>query len=198
MNGLNLRLTKREELQRLRTEIDELSKQYIRNMNDDTPFLTLSETALKGLLPEIQLRHKLARLLGYAILLDMSRMLECPAHPLSFGGIGAVCLDGWGSGKGTKLRGMKDATPHVFLTGDSAGGLSVIIHCHRFPKRFPNANTVKCLSDGGFFLHCKDPAQAQEMESKFRGVVDLHNSTGLLPEACKNRMKDLAYLATQL
>nr|GMD87201.1 pectin acetylesterase 7-like [Ipomoea batatas] len=78
------------------------------------------------------------------------------------------------------------------------GGLSVIIHCHRFPKRFPNANTVKCLSDGGFFLHCKDPTQAQEMESKFRGVVDLHNSTGLLPEACKNRMKDLAYLATQL
>nr|GMD88475.1 pectin acetylesterase 8-like [Ipomoea batatas] len=52
------------------------------------------------------------------------------------------------------------------------------------------ANTVKCLSDGGFFLHSKDPAQAQEMESMFRGVVDLHNSTGLLPEACKNRMKD--------
>nr|GLL46835.1 pectin acetylesterase 8-like [Ipomoea trifida] len=35
-----------------------------------------------------------------------------------------------------------------------------------------------------------DPIQAQEMESMFRGVVDLHNSTGLLPEACKNRMKD--------
>lgn len=51
-NGLNLTLTKREELQRLRTQIDELSKQYIRNLNDDTAFLTLSETALTGLPPE--------------------------------------------------------------------------------------------------------------------------------------------------
>ncbi|XP_019176680.1 PREDICTED: probable thimet oligopeptidase [Ipomoea nil] len=51
-NGLNLTLTKREELQRLRTQIDELCKQYIRNLNDDTAFLTLSETALKGLPPE--------------------------------------------------------------------------------------------------------------------------------------------------
>nr|GMD72616.1 probable thimet oligopeptidase [Ipomoea batatas] len=31
---------------------------------------------------EIQLWHKLARLLGYAILLNMPRMLECPSHPL--------------------------------------------------------------------------------------------------------------------
>ncbi|CAH9108479.1 unnamed protein product [Cuscuta europaea] len=48
-NGLSLTLTKREELHRLRTQIDELSMQYIQNLNDDTTFLTLSETELTGL-----------------------------------------------------------------------------------------------------------------------------------------------------
>nr|GME01637.1 pectin acetylesterase 8-like [Ipomoea batatas] len=91
-------------------------------------------------------------------------------------------------------RGMKDAT-HAFLTGGSAGGLSVMIHCDRFSTRFPNtATTVKCLSDAGFFLHSKHPAQARDLESKFRGIVDLHNSTGVLSETCKSRMKDLPYL----
>ncbi|VFQ71463.1 unnamed protein product [Cuscuta campestris] len=51
-NGLNLTLTKREELQRLRTQIDDLSMQYIRNLNDDTTFLTLSQSELTGLPPE--------------------------------------------------------------------------------------------------------------------------------------------------
>ncbi|KAI3526330.1 hypothetical protein L1887_05580 [Cichorium endivia] len=48
-NGLNLILTKREELQRLRTQIDELSVQYIRNLNDDTSFIIFDHSGLLGL-----------------------------------------------------------------------------------------------------------------------------------------------------
>ncbi|KAI3778966.1 hypothetical protein L2E82_08356 [Cichorium intybus] len=48
-NGLNLILTKREELQRLRTQIDELSVQYIRNLNDDKSFLIFDHSGLLGL-----------------------------------------------------------------------------------------------------------------------------------------------------
>ncbi|KAL5552527.1 hypothetical protein UlMin_039928 [Ulmus minor] len=48
-NGLNLTLTKREEIQRLRTQIDDLSVQYIQNLNDDGTFLLFTEAELAGL-----------------------------------------------------------------------------------------------------------------------------------------------------
>ncbi|XP_010248843.1 PREDICTED: probable thimet oligopeptidase isoform X2 [Nelumbo nucifera] len=48
-NGLNLTLSKREEAQRLRTQIDELSMRYIQNLNDDSSFLLFDETELLGL-----------------------------------------------------------------------------------------------------------------------------------------------------
>ncbi|KAG5520708.1 hypothetical protein RHGRI_033331 [Rhododendron griersonianum] len=51
-NGLGLTITKREELQRLRVQIDELSKRYISNLNDDTASLLFSETELVGIPPE--------------------------------------------------------------------------------------------------------------------------------------------------
>ncbi|GFP94493.1 probable thimet oligopeptidase [Phtheirospermum japonicum] len=51
-NGLNLTSTKREELQRLRAQIDELSMRYIRNLNDDSTFLLFHDTELVGLPPE--------------------------------------------------------------------------------------------------------------------------------------------------
>ncbi|KAK2987176.1 hypothetical protein RJ640_030768 [Escallonia rubra] len=51
-NGLNLTLTKREELQRLRAEIEELCMRYIRNLNDDSSYLLLNEMDLVGLPPE--------------------------------------------------------------------------------------------------------------------------------------------------
>ncbi|XP_059633588.1 probable thimet oligopeptidase isoform X2 [Cornus florida] len=51
-NGLNLTLTKREELQRLKAQIDELSMRYIRNLNDDSTSLLFNETELLGLPPE--------------------------------------------------------------------------------------------------------------------------------------------------
>ncbi|XP_024989612.1 probable thimet oligopeptidase isoform X2 [Cynara cardunculus var. scolymus] len=48
-NGMNLTLTKREELQRLRAQIDELSMRYIQNLNDDKSFLLLDHSELLGL-----------------------------------------------------------------------------------------------------------------------------------------------------
>ncbi|XP_015894417.2 probable thimet oligopeptidase [Ziziphus jujuba] len=48
-NGLNLTLTKRDELQRLKAQIDGLSLQYIQNLNDDNTFLLFREAELAGL-----------------------------------------------------------------------------------------------------------------------------------------------------
>ncbi|XP_027917161.1 probable thimet oligopeptidase isoform X2 [Vigna unguiculata] len=51
-NGLNLTASKREELQRIRAQIDELSIKYIQNLDDDTKFFLFSESELAGLPPE--------------------------------------------------------------------------------------------------------------------------------------------------
>ncbi|CAJ1852963.1 unnamed protein product [Sphenostylis stenocarpa] len=48
-NGLNLTASKREELQRVRAQIDELSIKYIQNLNDDTKFFLFNESELAGL-----------------------------------------------------------------------------------------------------------------------------------------------------
>lgn len=48
-NGLNLTLTKREEMQRVRVHIDELSLRYIQNLHEDCSFLVFTETELAGL-----------------------------------------------------------------------------------------------------------------------------------------------------
>ncbi|KAK6242221.1 hypothetical protein SCA6_007610 [Theobroma cacao] len=51
-NGLNLTATKTEEVQRLRAQIDELSLQYVQNLNDDTTSLLFHENELAGLSTE--------------------------------------------------------------------------------------------------------------------------------------------------
>ncbi|XP_042499957.1 probable thimet oligopeptidase isoform X1 [Macadamia integrifolia] len=51
-NGLNLTSSKRQEVQRLRAQIDELSMRYIQNLKDDNNFLLFSETELFGLPPD--------------------------------------------------------------------------------------------------------------------------------------------------
>ncbi|XWS63803.1 hypothetical protein CRYUN_Cryun06bG0133300 [Craigia yunnanensis] len=48
-NGLNLTSTKREEVQRLRAQIDKLSFQYVQNLNDDSTYLLFLENELAGL-----------------------------------------------------------------------------------------------------------------------------------------------------
>ncbi|KAK1577521.1 hypothetical protein Q3G72_022495 [Acer saccharum] len=51
-NGLNLTVTKREEVQRLRTQINELSLRYVQNLNDDSTFLLFTEAELLGFPPQ--------------------------------------------------------------------------------------------------------------------------------------------------
>ncbi|GAB2280577.1 hypothetical protein Dimus_015204 [Dionaea muscipula] len=48
-NGLSLTLARREEVQRLRAQMDELTAQYMKNLNDDCTFLLFVETDLDGL-----------------------------------------------------------------------------------------------------------------------------------------------------
>ncbi|KAG9446425.1 hypothetical protein H6P81_012553 [Aristolochia fimbriata] len=48
-NGMNLTLSKREEIERLRKEIDELSLHFISNLNEDRTFLLFNESELSGL-----------------------------------------------------------------------------------------------------------------------------------------------------
>eukprot|EP00268_Persea_americana_P024453 TRINITY_DN2385_c0_g1_i3.p1 TRINITY_DN2385_c0_g1~~TRINITY_DN2385_c0_g1_i3.p1 ORF type:complete len:612 (-),score=117.61 TRINITY_DN2385_c0_g1_i3:3322-5157(-) len=48
-NGMSLSLSKREEVERLRAEIDDLSMRYIQNLNEDDSVLYLSEFELVGL-----------------------------------------------------------------------------------------------------------------------------------------------------
>ncbi|KAJ8438588.1 hypothetical protein Cgig2_024677 [Carnegiea gigantea] len=48
-NGLNLTSTKKEEVQHLQAQIDDLSMQYIQNLNDDRTFLLFTDTELEGL-----------------------------------------------------------------------------------------------------------------------------------------------------
>ncbi|XP_031114341.1 pectin acetylesterase 11-like [Ipomoea triloba] len=91
-------------------------------------------------------------------------------------------------------KGLKDAK-QVFLTGGSAGGVSVALHCDRFSKLLSNTTKFKCLTDGGYFIHAKkDPKQAEGFESMFENIVTLHNSTGMLPQTCTQKMKDKPYL----
>ncbi|KAI4383595.1 hypothetical protein MLD38_009411 [Melastoma candidum] len=48
-NGLNLTSTMREEVQRLKSQIDELSLQYVQNLNDDRSFLLFSGDEVIGI-----------------------------------------------------------------------------------------------------------------------------------------------------
>ena len=48
-NGLNLTTTKREEVERLKDEIDELSLRYVQNLNEDSSCLFFTEAELAGL-----------------------------------------------------------------------------------------------------------------------------------------------------
>ncbi|KAE8023626.1 hypothetical protein FH972_009301 [Carpinus fangiana] len=51
-NGLNLTGAKREQMQHLKAQIDELSFRYIKNLNDDSSFLLFSVADLAGLPPD--------------------------------------------------------------------------------------------------------------------------------------------------
>ncbi|KAM7510682.1 hypothetical protein LguiB_009557 [Lonicera macranthoides] len=71
-------------------------------------------------------------------------------------------------------RGMEDAS-NALLSGCSAGGLASILHCDKFRALLATEARVKCLSDGGYFLHAKDFYGGYHFEyNTFDKVVGVH------------------------
>ncbi|CAN4099599.1 unnamed protein product [Withania somnifera] len=84
-------------------------------------------------------------------------------------------------------KGMKNAK-NAILSGCSAGGLGTMINCDRFQSLLPSTARVKCLSDGAYFILDNDDKRAKVLESTYAAVVNLHNSTKMLPSSCTSRM----------
>ncbi|CAN1314181.1 Probable thimet oligopeptidase [Linum perenne] len=92
-NGLNLTVSKREEVQRLRAKIDELSLRYIQNLHDDDSCLLFSETELEGLPSEyLKASFSMSRHVLFSLNLEFTylyfpkcfhvlfMMMEVPSH----------------------------------------------------------------------------------------------------------------------
>ncbi|KAH7557648.1 hypothetical protein JRO89_XS11G0196800 [Xanthoceras sorbifolium] len=69
-------------------------------------------------------------------------------------------------------KGMANARK-ALLSGCSAGGLAVFLHCDNFIKFLPRTASVKCLSDAGFFLDERDISLNHTMRSFYKNLVDL-------------------------
>ncbi|CAN6462280.1 unnamed protein product [Victoria cruziana] len=80
-------------------------------------------------------------------------------------------------------KGMSKAKK-ALLSGCSAGALSAILHCDDFVSLLPETTTVKCLSDGGFFLDVRDIAGNRTIRSFFEGVVTLQEVMQNLAKNC--------------
>ncbi|ONK67761.1 uncharacterized protein A4U43_C05F3500 [Asparagus officinalis] len=75
----------------------------------------------------------------------------------------------------------------AFLTGCSAGGLAIYIHCDSFRALMPKEANVKCLGDASFFLDVKDVSGKRTMQSFYKEVVRLQNVGKNLPADCTKR-----------
>ncbi|KAL0699269.1 hypothetical protein Bca4012_055391 [Brassica carinata] len=79
--------------------------------------------------------------------------------------------------------GMSDAKQGI-LTGCSAGGLATLIHCDYFRDHLPEDASVKCVSDGGFFLNVLDVLGNPTMRSFYHDVVTLQGVDKSLDQNC--------------
>ncbi|KAL9271473.1 putative thimet oligopeptidase, partial [Drosera capensis] len=182
-NGLGLTLARREEVQNLRTQMDKLSMEYIKNLNDDCTFLVFTKTDLDGLPSEflqslgraddgsfkvqlrsnivspifehckvgrtrrklaseygqrckevnmpvletlVQLRHKLARLLGYKNYADYAvefRMAKTSTRVIDFLEEISVSLADFASRELTVLKDLKNKEE-----GDSPFGVEDLLY----------------------------------------------------------------------
>ncbi|XP_057837573.1 pectin acetylesterase 3 isoform X2 [Cryptomeria japonica] len=86
-------------------------------------------------------------------------------------------------------NGMKH-TKQALLSGCSAGGLAAFLHCDDFRKLLPRNATVKCNSDGGFFLDAKDISGMYSIRSLFNDTVNLQGIVKNLPQACTSSQLD--------
>ncbi|XP_021763975.1 pectin acetylesterase 9-like [Chenopodium quinoa] len=61
----------------------------------------------------------------------------------------------------------------ALLSGCSAGGLAVFLHCDNFSRSLPGNASVKCISDADFFLDVKDVANTDTIRTLYHDVVSL-------------------------
>ncbi|CAO2203388.1 unnamed protein product [Urochloa humidicola] len=76
----------------------------------------------------------------------------------------------------------------VLLTGCSAGGLAVILHCDEFQAFFQPTTTVKCLADAGLFLDAVDISGGRSLRSYYSDIVAMQGVAPNLPPACTARL----------
>ncbi|XP_039814033.1 pectin acetylesterase 3-like isoform X2 [Panicum virgatum] len=82
----------------------------------------------------------------------------------------------------------------VLLTGCSAGGLAVVLHCDEFQAFFPHTDaggrgtTVKCLADAGLFLDAADVSGGRSLRSYYSDIVAMQGVVPNLPPACTARL----------
>ncbi|XP_042001013.1 pectin acetylesterase 5-like isoform X2 [Salvia splendens] len=75
----------------------------------------------------------------------------------------------------------------ALLTGCSAGGLAILIHCDDFRDLLPKDTDVKCLADAGFFPNEKDIVGNHSIESFYHDVVHLQGIAKSLNHDCVAR-----------
>ncbi|KAK9724621.1 hypothetical protein RND81_05G087300 [Saponaria officinalis] len=78
----------------------------------------------------------------------------------------------------------------AMLSGCSAGGLAVYIHCDNFTRFLPRNATVKCLSDAGFFLDATDIGQNYSMRSFYYDLIALQGVEQSLNSNCTTSVAD--------
>ncbi|XP_021730078.1 pectin acetylesterase 9-like [Chenopodium quinoa] len=78
----------------------------------------------------------------------------------------------------------------ALLSGCSAGGLAVFLHCDNLSRFLPRNTTVKCLSDAGFFLDIKDVAMHDTIRSLYHDVVTLQGVEENLDKNCTSSLID--------
>ncbi|CAO2173822.1 unnamed protein product [Urochloa humidicola] len=76
----------------------------------------------------------------------------------------------------------------VLLTGCSAGGLAVILHCDEFQAFFQPTTAVKCLADAGLFLDVVDVSGGRSRRSYYSDIVAMQGVAPNLPPACTARL----------
>ncbi|GAA0144516.1 hypothetical protein LIER_04941 [Lithospermum erythrorhizon] len=72
----------------------------------------------------------------------------------------------------------------ALLSGCSAGGLATFLHCDNFTSYLPKNTSVKCLSDGGFFLDERDISLNHTMREFYSQVTSLHGVEQNLDKNC--------------
>lgn len=72
----------------------------------------------------------------------------------------------------------------ALLSGCSAGGLASFLHCDNFTRHLPRNASVKCLSDGGFFLDIRDISLNHSIRSFYEDLISLQGIEQNLEKNC--------------